>query len=195
MLKRIDWRSIGRNWFGKTSPRRRRTKSNKAGSAVCRIAPEVLESRALLTLTVNLGATTIAEDAGAAATTATVTRTGDTTNPLTVMLSSNDTSEATVQSSVVIAAGQTVSPAFDINAVDDLLVDGPQNVVITASETSLGNGIGILSVTDDDVATLNLSITATAVGEADGAAATTATVSRNTPVSYTHLTLPTTPYV
>ena len=74
MLKRIDWRSIGRNWFGKTSPRRRKTRSDEGASAVARVAPETLESRALLTLTVNLAASTVAEDAGAAATTATVTQ-------------------------------------------------------------------------------------------------------------------------
>ena len=75
MLKRIDWRSIGRNWLGRSKQsRRRKIGRDKPTAVVTRMAPETLEDRALLTLTVNLADSTVAEDAGAAATTATVTQ-------------------------------------------------------------------------------------------------------------------------
>ena len=187
MLKRIDWRNIGRNWLGHTARapqgRRRKAPRDQRAANIVQMAPESLESRALLTLTVNLAAMTIAEDAGAAATTATVTRDGDLAAPLTVSLTSNDPSEATVQTSVVIEAGQATSPAFDINAIDDLLVDGNQTVVITANETSHGNGIAFLTVTDNDIAELTVTIGAGSISESAGATAATGTVTRNTPTT------------
>ena len=78
-------------------------------------------------------AASISEDGGS--TTGTVTRT-DPSGALTVNLVSDDTSEA----SVVIADGQTTSPAFDISAVDDALLDGTQTVTITASATGYEQG-------------------------------------------------------
>ena len=130
-------------------------------------------------LVLSIAAAEISEGAGAAVTTATVTRTTDTTNALTVNLSSNDTTEATVPASVTIPAGQ-MSATFDIDAVDDAIVDGTQTVTITASAAAHTDGIGTVDVTDDDVAMLTLTIAAAAIGEGDGAAATTATVTRNT---------------
>ena len=85
--------------------------------------------------------------AGAGATTATVSRNTDTANALVVNLLSDDTTEATVVGSVTIAAGQTTSPAFDIDAVDDaiaVIVD----VVCTIFDCSRIYGcIGIVAVT------------------------------------------------
>ncbi len=52
---------------------------------------------------------------------------------LDVTLSSNDTSEANVPATVTIAAGQATSPAFNIDAVDDAIVDGTQTVTIVAA--------------------------------------------------------------
>ena len=69
------------------------------------------------TLTVAIAADSVSEAAGTAATTATVTRT-DTSGDLVVTLASDDTSEATVPSSVTILDGQS-SASFEIAAVDD----------------------------------------------------------------------------
>ncbi|MGK0188746.1 MAG: hypothetical protein ACI9R3_004560, partial [Verrucomicrobiales bacterium] len=131
-------------------------------------------------LTVSIVAASVSEGAGTAATTATVSRNTDTTNALTVTLSSSDTSEATVPASVTIAAGQLTSSAFNIDAVDDAIVDGTQTVTITASATAHANGTDTVDVTDDDTAGLTVSIVAASVSEGAGTAATTATVSRNT---------------
>ena len=99
------------------------------------------------TLTMQINPGTFAENAGTNAATGTVTRTGNLSQPLTVSLSSNDTTEATVPTSVTIAANQA-SQTFSINAVDDNLADGTRTVVLTASATGLAAVTSTISVTD-----------------------------------------------
>ena len=113
-------------------------------------------------LTLTIVADSISEGAGAGATTATVSRNTDTTNPLVVGLVSSDTTEATVQPSVTIAAGQTTSLPFNIDAVDDAIVDGTQTALITASAVGHVVASDSVDVTDDDAAAL-LSQPATSV--------------------------------
>ena len=114
------------------------------------------------------------------ATTATVTRdSGDISGPLDVSLVSSDATEAAVPATVTIPANQA-SVTFDIDAVDDTLADGSQTVTVTASVTGYVDGVGTIDVTDNEVPTLTVVIAAASIGEADGSAATTATVSRNT---------------
>ena len=102
-------------------------------------------------LTVTIAAASVSEAAGSAATTATVTHNVVTPSAVTVTLASNDPSEATVPTSVTIPQGQ-MSATFDIDAVDDSLVDGTQQVTITASSPGFADGVDLLNVTDDDVA-------------------------------------------
>ena len=130
-------------------------------------------------LTLEIVADAVSEGDGASATTATVTRNSDTTEALAVSLSSNDISEATVPTSVEIPAGQA-SVIFNIDAVDDAVVDGTQVVTLTAAALAHADGTDNLDVTDDDLAELTLEVAVAAVSEGDGASATTATVSRNT---------------
>lgn len=61
-----------------------------------------------------------------------VTRT-DTRSALTVALRSSDTTEATVPATIEIPVGETTSAAFEIIAVNDMLLDGTQFVTINAS--------------------------------------------------------------
>ncbi|MEO2025088.1 MAG: G8 domain-containing protein [Fuerstiella sp.] len=129
-------------------------------------------------LIVSIAAASIAEDAGTAATTATISRNTDTTNALTVTLASSDTGEATVPATITIAAGQTTSAPFNIDAVDDAIVDGTQTVTVTGSATAHADGTDTVDVTDDDVAELTVVILAPDFSENGGS--TTATVSRNT---------------
>ncbi len=133
----------------------------------------------LAALSVTILDASINEGAGTAATTATVFRNTDPTNPLTVNLASGDTTEATVPTTVTIPAGQ-VSATFNIDAVDDPLVDGTQRVMIIVSAAGLAAGNGILDVIDNDLDSLSVTIASASVNEGAGAAATTATVSRNT---------------
>ena len=109
--------------------------------------------------------------------TATVTRTGDTSAALTVNLSSSDTTEATVGNTITIAAGQT-SATFPVNAVDDSDVDGTQTATITAAATGLTSGTASLEVTDNDVAPGILSLSLAPDSIAENGGVSTATVTR-----------------
>jgi uncharacterized delta-60 repeat protein len=105
-----------------------------------RLFVELLESRTLLSggpsLTVALASHTIAENAGPAATTGTVTRNNvDLSQPLTVNLSSSNTNQAAVPASVTIPAN-AASTTFNVDAVDDHIHNGTQTVTITATAAS-----------------------------------------------------------
>jgi len=102
---------------------------------------------ALPSLTLSIDPTNISENGESA--TATVTRSTDTADALTVLLNSSDPGEAAVPDSVVILAGQE-SATFQVLGVDDDIVDGAQTTTITAA-AGLSNGIATLEVTDDDV--------------------------------------------
>jgi alpha-tubulin suppressor-like RCC1 family protein len=65
-----------------------------------------------------------------------------------VFLSSDDPSEATVPDTVTIPKGQRSAP-FDLVIEDDVIVDGPQTVTITASVPGWSSGRDTLVVLDD----------------------------------------------
>jgi hypothetical protein len=99
-------------------------------------------------LIVTIDRTSIPEFNGAAV--GTVTRsTASSGTQLVVALSSSQTDEATVPSSVVIPANQ-LSVSFTITAVDDGFVDGTQTVLITAEASGFVDGAQSLQVTDSD---------------------------------------------
>ncbi len=99
------------------------------------------------------------EGAGAAAAVGTVERYGDVAADLTVQLVSGDASEATVPASVVIPAGQSAA-TFDVSAVNDVLADGTQQVLLTATAPGVSLAAATLSVQDDsDVAPPTLFVT------------------------------------
>jgi uncharacterized delta-60 repeat protein len=77
-------------------------------------------------------ATSMSETAGPNAVTALLDRTGDLSQPLTVNLTSSDTTEATVPATVTFAVGQQ-EVGFSVSAVDDTILDGTQTVTITAT--------------------------------------------------------------
>ena len=96
--------------------------------------------------------------------------------PLQVSLTSSDTSEAMVPASVTIAAGST-QVAVRVAGVNDSISDGDQQVTITAAASGFASTSSQLTVTDDDVAKLELSLSATSIAENGGKL--TLTVSRN----------------
>jgi RHS repeat-associated protein len=100
-------------------------------------------------LAVVIAAASFFENAGPGATTATVFRSDgdDLSVPLEVTLTSSDTSEAAVASSVIIPAHAT-STGFAIDAVDDDVYDGTQTVTITASATGFHPGSDTVDVLD-----------------------------------------------
>ncbi len=120
--------------------------------------------------------TSISENGGSA--TGTVTRSNtDIDLPLTVQLTSDDASEATVPTTVTILANQS-SVTFAISAVDDALLDGTQTVVISASASGYSGGTRSINV--DDAETLTVSMNATSISENGGSATGTVTRSNTT---------------
>ncbi|MCY2977366.1 MAG: Ig-like domain-containing protein [Planctomycetota bacterium] len=117
-------------------------------------------------LAVGIDKASMSENGGSAV--GTVTRNGTSANwndPLVVSLASNDTTEATVPTSVTILAGQA-SKTFAITAVDDTLSDRTQTAVITASATGFASGSKSILVLDDEgpkVVSLNPADNATGV--------------------------------
>ncbi|MCC6508139.1 MAG: hypothetical protein IT423_03475, partial [Pirellulaceae bacterium] len=123
-----------------------------------------------LTLTINPGS--IGENAGSAV--ATVTRSNsNTSTPLTVSLTSSDTTEATVPATVTIPANQS-SVNFVINAVDDDILDGSQSIVITAAAVGYLSAVKNLTVLDHEL--LRVTLDAASISELGGL--TTGRVSR-----------------
>lgn len=88
----------------------------------------------------------VREDSGFSAGSVVVTRLyGDISVPLDVVLSSDDTTEAQVTSSVTIPAGET-SVVVSLEAIDDNIDDSTQTVTISATASGYAVGSGIVDV-------------------------------------------------
>ena len=129
-------------------------------------------------LTVNVVAASVSENAGPAATSVTISRNSSTASSLDITLSSSDTSEATVPINATIPAGQS-SLSVNLDAIDDNVADGTQNVTITAFASGFASDSDTLEVTDNEVPALTVTITVPQVLESAGAGATIVTISRN----------------
>jgi|GEM_PF-1245511 len=100
-------------------------------------------------LELSLSANPISESGGFSATTLTVTRVGSTEGDVTVTLSLDDPSEATLQGTEVILFDTMASTTIDLDAIDDLWPDGDQTVTLTASAPNFGSADISLTVQDD----------------------------------------------
>jgi subtilisin family serine protease len=89
------------------------------------------------------------ESAGFVASGGVVSVPGTLVNPLTVTLSSSDSSELIVPVNVVIPGGASQA-VFDLNLVNDALGDGDQTVTVTATAAGFANGSGTMIVSDDE---------------------------------------------
>jgi len=90
------------------------------------------------------------ENAGATAARGTVRRSNtNISQPLVVTLTSHDLTELTVPATVTIPAGAS-SVSFDIAAVNDDELDGPQNVSISAAATGYVDGAINVTVLDHE---------------------------------------------
>ena len=123
------------------------------------------------TLSLSLSKSTVSEFGGQA--TGTITRNNtDISQPLTVAITSSDTSEATVPASVIIPANAT-SVTFAITAVDDNLLDGSQTVVIAPTASGYFNQSASIEVTDFEP--IGLTIAPIAISERNQTAVATLT--------------------
>ncbi|MEQ9408719.1 MAG: Calx-beta domain-containing protein, partial [Fuerstiella sp.] len=102
----------------------------------------------VLTLTLSIDPTSVSENGGTA--TGTISRNdADLSAALVVTLASDDTSEATVPTTVTIPAGAAFAN-FTITAVDDDVVDGTQTAGISAAAAGYVGDVANLQVTDND---------------------------------------------
>jgi uncharacterized repeat protein (TIGR01451 family) len=80
---------------------------------------------------------------------------------VTVQLTSSDPAQVQVPATVTILAGQT-NANFDLTLLDDGLLKGTQTATITALVPGYGSGLGTMQIYDEEVATLAVSLPATA---------------------------------
>ena len=107
------------------------------------------------TLSVTLP-TGLSEAKGFNSGTGTVTASAPVAYAIPVRLTSSDTTELMVPSTVYLQAGQT-SAIFTVTVPDDNIIDGPQLVTVTAQVTNWTSGSALTTVLDDDTnITLNL---------------------------------------
>ena len=132
------------------------------------------EARLLLTLSRN----GFLESDGPQASIATLSRNTPTNVALRVLLSSSDRTEATMPAAVIIPAG-AASVTFPVAAVNDDDFDGAQALTLTAYNTGYAPAHQAVTVYDDDVPALSLSLTRTTISEGDGPHATLLIVKRN----------------
>lgn len=130
------------------------------GSVSQNVRVVVLDTPAL---TVSVSPGSIAENAGNGATTLRVSRPAAlAASQLTVSLLSSDTSEASIQATVNMAANESTVDV-PINAIDDSILDGDQTVTFTASASNYTGAETQLVVTDRE--TLTASFLADVYGE------------------------------
>lgn len=122
-------------------------------------------------LAVTLDATSISESGGIASGIVTRSNT-DISSPLTVTLTSSDTSEASVPLTVIIPANES-SVSFVVTGVDDALLDGSQSAMIQAEATGYFGGASSLTILDAE--SLAFTISVSSISERDGSAIATLT--------------------
>lgn len=83
---------------------------------------------------------------------------------ISVTLSSNDTTELTVPASVAVLPG-TLSAIFPVTVVNDSLIDGSQNVLLTASLAGATPATSSVTVQDNETRVLALSVPALVEGQ------------------------------
>ncbi|MGI9241651.1 MAG: lamin tail domain-containing protein, partial [Verrucomicrobiales bacterium] len=91
----------------------------------------------------------VAENAGAGALEAVVSRDGDGVGPLVVSFSGNDPTELDFPAEVTIPDGE-FELVFNVDVVDDGAADGTQTVTITASAPDFNAAVRSVDVTDDN---------------------------------------------
>lgn len=126
---------------------------------------------------------TIAENAGGALfATVSRTRAAAEQSSIAVSVSSSDASELLGSLGVVMAQNQT-EVRVPLQAIDDLLVDGVQEVTLTATASGYNSDAQTVSVADNDTPEMLLSLNTASASESSEPAAATGTLRRNTPTT------------
>ena len=94
--------------------------------------------------------TSISEGGSPSTTAGYISLAGSVTAPLTISLSSSDTSELNISTTVTVPAGSSSSGYFVLTPANDTDLDGTQTVTLTASAPTFTSGTRTVSVLDDD---------------------------------------------
>jgi hypothetical protein len=127
-------------------------------------------------LSLSLSKSSVDENAGTKAAVLSVRRTGVSLNPLTVQLTSSDTSELRLPPTITIPAGAS-ELLVDLEAVDDSLLDGTISVTLTASASGFSSANVPIEVTDYE--TISGLVNQNIVNENAGTGVLTWTISRS----------------
>ncbi|MEZ6130768.1 MAG: peptidylprolyl isomerase [Planctomycetaceae bacterium] len=141
-------------------------------------------------LLVEFAAPTLSENGTSASgqTTVQVTRNTATTAALTVNLTLTPAGRAQLSSTTLTIPAGSASATVNVVGVEDTVVNGDQQVMVIAMAGGFADGSDSILVTDNDSATLGITITSgSEVAEDAGAGAVTATVSRNVQITATAL--------
>ena len=125
-------------------------------------------------LTLDIQATSILESTTASVR-CIVTRSGDYTADLMVTLSPSVAGQVTIPATVIIPTNQS-SIVFNLNTVNNAILEGPRNVVVTASAATYTNAVKTITILDDEVPALSASLSKTSPTEGE---TITLTVSRD----------------
>lgn len=125
-------------------------------------------------LALDIQETTILENASAPVR-CIITRSGDYSASLLVSLSASVAGQVTIPATVIIPANQS-SLLFNLNTINNTLVDGQRNVWITASAVQYTNIAKTITILDDEIPSLTASFNTSTAAEGD---TLTLTVSRN----------------
>ncbi len=110
---------------------------------------EYLERRDLLALTVEFAVDSISEAPGGEVVEATITRDGDISEPLEVILATSDASSIWAPEQVTIPAGAE-SFVVNLETINNPLVTGAMDAMITATAAGHADGTESITIIDDD---------------------------------------------
>ena len=82
-----------------------------------------------------------------------ITRSGDYSSNLAVSLATSVAGQVTIPASVIIPANQS-SLLFNLNTVNNAVLEGPRNIDITASATAYSNSVKAITILDDEIPSL-----------------------------------------
>jgi len=129
------------------------------------------------TLTLSVNTNSFSETAGPNAATATLTRNTPVAAALTVNLSSSVV-RVGVPATVTFPVG-AASITFPVGALDDLIAEGDETAIITASSPGFAPVAVSVVVTDNEIPTLTLSFNVPTISETPGVNTAVGTVTRN----------------
>jgi hypothetical protein len=130
------------------------------------------------TLSLTLSPSTISEAAGSNAVTATLSRNGDTSSPLTVQLTKSSTTNVYLPASVLIPPGQ-YSANFRISIQDNAIAGGSSVETISASASGFLSANAPLTILNNDVTVLTLVLSTNTIPETAAPGDVKAVLTRN----------------